>query len=236
MLKSSRICLGPDLLDQMAPEDPKAVASRRDIKRINAVMLQDAVIRSAISRCGLVSPRRVLDLGGGDGTLTLKVARRMTPQWRGVELVVLDRVDVVDSHTKREFGKLGWHLKVVAADVFSFLQDAEKHPFDLILSNLFIHHFPSDHLAKLLFLVSSLTTGFVACEPRRSPLTLAGGAMLWAIGCSAVTVRDSVTGAKAGFATREISDLWPDPQSWELSEYEKGVFSHCFVARKRSSP
>src|ERR1700756_836309 len=105
MLKSSRICLGPDLLDQMAPEDPKAVTSRRDIKRINAVMLQDAVIRSAISRCGLVSPRRVLDLGGGDGTLTLKVARRMTPQWRGVELVVLDRVDVVDSHTKREFGK-----------------------------------------------------------------------------------------------------------------------------------
>jgi SAM-dependent methyltransferase len=233
MSKSTRVCLGPDLLDQMAPEDPKAVASRSDIKRINSVMFQGAIMRSAISRCGLGAPKRVLDLGGGDGTFTLNVARRMSPQWQGVELVIVDRVDVVESLTKREFEKIGWDLNIVVSDVFSFLERAEKQQFDLILSNLFIHHFPADRLAKLLAMISSLTTGFVACEPRRSPLTVMGSAMLWAIGCTPVTVRDSVTGARAGFAKKELSDRWPNVSSWELSEYDTGLFSHCFVARKR---
>ena len=118
MFKSVRVCIGPDLLDQMTPDDPKAIASRRDIKRINAVMFQAAVMRGAISRCDLASPKRILDLGGGDATFTLSVARRMRPQWRGVELVIVDRMDVVESQTKRDFEKIGWDLKVVTEDVF----------------------------------------------------------------------------------------------------------------------
>jgi len=235
MSKSTRICLGPDLLDQMSPTDPKAIASRRDIKRINFVMFQDAIMRSVISRSGVVSPKRVLDLGGGDATFTLNVVRRMNPQWRGVELVVVDRVDVVEPQTRIEFKKLGWDLKVVTSDVFAFLEHAEPRSFDLVLSNLFIHHFPADSLAKLLAMIASLTTSFVACEPRRSSLTVAGSAMLWAIGCTPVSVRDSVTGARAGFTAGEISELWPDHNSWDLFEYDKGLFSHCFVSCRRSN-
>ena len=234
MPKSARVCLGPDLLDQMSPEDPKAIASRRDIKRINAVMFQDAVMRGAISRSGLAAPKRVLDLGGGDASFTLNVVRRMSPQWRDVELIILDRMDVVESETKLKFKEIGWDVKVVTSDVFAFFEQSGQQPFDLVLSNLFIHHFPADSLTKLLSMISSLTTCFVACEPRRSPLTVAGSSMLWAIGCTPVSVSDSVTGARAGFTTREISDLWPDANAWELIEYEKGLFSHCFVARKRS--
>lgn len=75
MSKSTRVCLGPDLLDQMSSDDPRAIASRRDIRRINAIMFQDTIMRNAISRSGLATPKRVLDLGGGDGTFALKVMR-----------------------------------------------------------------------------------------------------------------------------------------------------------------
>ncbi len=230
MFSSARVCLGPDLLDQMNPDDSKARASRRDIKRINAVMFQDAIMRGAILRAGVKAPRRVLDLGGGDGTLTLKVIRHMKPVWRDVEMVILDRVDVVEPQTKLEFEKLGWKLQVVTSDVFSHLEQLEKHSFDLVLSNLFIHHFPTDSLSKLLALISSITRSFVACEPKRSSLTVAGSAMLWAVGCTPISVRDSITGARAGFSEREISELWPDAAAWNVMEYEKGLFSHCFVA------
>jgi hypothetical protein len=218
----------------MSADDPAAIASRRDIKRINAVMFQDAVMRSAIARSGAAVPKRVLDLGGGDATLTLKVAKRMRPRWQGVELVILDRMNVVEPETVREFRAIGWDLKVVTSDVFAFLAQAEPNSFDLVLSNLFIHHFQIDNLTKLLSLISSVTTGLVACEPRRSPLTVAGSAMLWAIGCTMVSVRDSITGARAGFTTDEISTLWPDRNSWECNEYDRGIFSHCFTARRKS--
>lgn len=233
MSKSVRVCLGPDLLDQMTSDDPRAIASRRDIKRINAVMFQDALMRSAIARGEFDAPRRILDLGGGDATFTLKVARRMKPGWRDVELVVVDRMDVVEARTLREFEQIGWKLKVVTTDVFAFLSQPGQAPFDLVLSNLFIHHFPAGELERLLANIAGLTTGFVACEPKRSALTVAGSAMLWAIGCTPVSVRDSVTGARAGFRDREITDAWPDRKLWELSEYDSGIFSHCFVARRK---
>lgn len=233
MSKSVRVCLGPDLLDQMTSDDPRAIASRRDIKRINAVMFQDALMRRAIARGGFDEPRRILDLGGGDTTFTLKVARRMKPAWRDVELVVVDRMNVVEAQTMREFEQIGWKVKVVTTDVFAFLDQSVQTPFDLVLSNLFIHHFPAGELERLLAKIANLTTGFVACEPKRSSLTVAGSAMLWAIGCTPVSVRDSVTGARAGFRDLEVADAWPDQKSWELSEYDSGIFSHCFVAKRK---
>lgn len=233
MSKSVRVCLGPDLLDQMTSDDPRAIASRRDIKRINAVMFQDALMQSAIARGGFDAPRRILDLGGGDATFTLKVARRMKPAWRDVELVVVDRMNVVETKTTREFEQIGWNVRVVTTDVFAFLDQSGQAPFDLVLSNLFIHHFPAGELERLLAKIANSTAGFVACEPKRSPLTVAGSAMLWAIGCTAVSVRDCVTGARAGFRDREIADAWPDQTSWQLSEYDSGMFSHCFVAKKK---
>jgi len=233
MSKMMRVCLGPDLLDRMSAEDPRAIASRRDIKRINAVMLQYSVMRDAIRRCGLSAPKRVLDLGGGDATFTLKVIKWMRPQWRGVEFIILDRMNVVEPETIREYEMMGCTLKVVNEDVFSFFENAGKERFDLVLSNLFIHHFPAPELTRMLSLIAGVTKAFAACEPKRSVLSVAGSAMLWAIGCSSVTVHDSITGSRAGFAADDVTGLWPNASTWQVDEYNKGLFSHCFVARQR---
>jgi hypothetical protein len=49
-----------------------------------------------------------------------------------------------------------------------------------------------------------------------------------------VTRHDAVVSIRAGFAGREICELWPDRKSWDLTEQNAGLFSHLFIARRIS--
>ena len=118
------------------------------------------------------------------------------------------------------------------ADVFhSLAKDSE--PTDVILSNLFLHQFDDDPLREMLRLAALRAWLFIACEPRRSPLALAGSKMLGLIGCNSVTRNDAVVSVRAGFTGREISTLWPAPAAWAMEETSAGLFSHSFWARRR---
>ena len=81
----------PEWLDELPPSDPRAVAARRDLRRVNLLMLQAGIMRKLLlATCSDQPPRSVLDLGSGDGTFMLRVARRMATNWPGVSLVLLD--------------------------------------------------------------------------------------------------------------------------------------------------
>ena len=105
---------------------------------------------------------------------------------------------------------------------------------DVMLANLFLHHFKDEPLRALLQLAADRTALFLACEPRRSPLALAASCMLGCIGCNAVTRCDAVASVHAGFEGAELSALWPTQNGWRLSERNAGMFSHCFVARREA--
>jgi hypothetical protein len=228
-----RQCLGPDLLDRLPAEDPRAIRSRRDIKWINSTMLQRGIMARTLTRClPDAKPRSLLDLGAGDGTFLLSVARRLAPQWRDVHAVLLDRVSIVSDDTQKAFNALGWHVEVVADDVFSYLQRSRSSLYDIVTANLFIHHFPERELTRLLGLVAQSSGAFVACEPRRSWLGVIGSRMLWALGCSSLSIRDSIVGVRAGFTDGEVSSAWPRDGSWQVEEYASGLYSHCFAARR----
>jgi Methyltransferase domain len=228
-----RKCFGPDFLDQLSADDPRAIRSRRDIRRINIAMLQRLVMSRALKRHLVdVRPRTLLDLGAGDGRFLLSVARRLSPRWTGVHAVLLDRVDIISDETREAYRSLGWSIDVVSEDVFSYLhRQAPLH--DLVTANLFIHHFPEQDLIRLLNLVAQSCRAFVACEPRRSWHGLIGSRMLWAIGCSRLSIHDSIVGVRAGFVDREITSAWPLGESWLLHEYASGPYSHCFAARRK---
>jgi hypothetical protein len=38
---------------------------------------------------------------------------------------------------------------------------------------------------------------------------------------------------RAGFTGAELGALWPRTTGWNLEERARGLFSHCFVARRR---
>ncbi|MGH8324986.1 MAG: hypothetical protein ACRETD_14505, partial [Steroidobacteraceae bacterium] len=157
---------------------------------------------------------------------------------------LLDRLDLVGQATIAQFAALGWTVTSQVSDVLTWAMtqgDARadagtSNHYDVIVANLFLHHFEADPLTRILGAIQARTPRFFACEPRRSWLALAGSHLVGALGVSAVTRADAVLSVHAGFRDGDILNLWPaDSPGWILREYPAGLFSHCFYAA-RSQP
>ncbi len=226
----------PELLDDLPPADPEAVGSRADLRRLNRIMGHAGIFARALRpaltpTAARAQPLRIVELGAGDGTLMLRLARSWSPLGVSVQVTFVDRQNLISPETRREFAELGWSVESVASDVFTWL--AQPSPVaDFMLANLFLHHFQDERLATLLRLASARTNLFLACEPRRSPLALAACRLLWLIGCNRVTQHDAAISVRAGFAAHDLSALWPGGGEWQLSEQPAGLFSHRFLAQR----
>lgn len=230
-----------EALDHLEVDDPSAVHSRRDLQRIHRFMGTRGILARALR--GLLastttarrSPLRILELGAGDGSLMLGVARALQPANLAVELTLLDRQPLLSPATVASYAALGWRATAQVADVFDWAAASpDEKPWDVVVANLFLHHFDDPPLAGLLGAVASRTGCFLACEPRRSRFALAASHLVGAIGANAVTRQDAVLSVHAGFSGEELSALWPgDASQWTLSEARAGLFSHCFSARRR---
>jgi hypothetical protein len=223
----------PEWLDELPQADPRAVWSRRDLKRINGWMLQARIMtRLLVAAFDGRTPRNLIELGAGDGTFMLALAKRLGPRWRNVKVTLVDRQNIVTDRTRRGFHDLGWQAETISADVFDFLRGAAPDCADMVLANLFLHHFERDSLAKLLSGAARLADSFAACEPWRAGSGLIGSRLLWAIGCNGVTQHDALVSVRAGFRGKELSELWPNDDDWHLQEGPALPFTHCFLARR----
>ena len=227
-------CVEPELLDELPPADPRAVRSRQDLLRVNAWMGNCAtMVRALQSACNGRAARRLADLGAGDGRFLLRVARRLPADWRGTHAVLLDQQNAISADTRTAFQTLGWRTETQKADVPDWLRQSAIPACDVLIANLFLHHFLEAQLAGLLRAAAGSARVFIAVEPRRSAWSLFFSRLLWVIGCNQVTRHDAVVSVRAGFAGRELSRLWPADQGWALQEHPVGWFSHLFVAQRR---
>jgi hypothetical protein len=223
--------LQAELLDSLPPDDPRAMRSRRDLRRVNAWMRNHAImVRELKKNLNGVAPRHITELGAGDGHLLRQVANTFSTRWPPPKLTLADRQPVVAPETLDDFARIGWRAEVVVADVF----DRPPAPCDVLLANLFLHHFETPRLRELLTIISQRTGLFIALEPRRAKWPLFCSRLLGAIGCNSVTRHDAVASVRAGFAGHELTSLWPEKDGWQLTEQSAGPFSHLFVARKSS--
>jgi hypothetical protein len=232
--------VNPETLDPLSAGDPAAQRSRRDLERVHRVMGTRGIVARGwhalwpAPRPG--APLRVLELGAGDGTLMLAVARQLAPSFPRVELTLLDRQDTVSPATLAAFAALGWQVTVDVADVLDWAartpsqaSGAVAASWDLVITTLFLHHFEGADLDTLLMAIAARSQRFFACEPRRGWLALTGSHLIGAIGASAVTREDAVFSVHAGFRERELTALWPAPAAaWQSREYTAGLFGHCF--------
>jgi hypothetical protein len=224
----------PELLDGLAAEDPRARRSREDLRRLHRVMATLPIVERALDRgaAGFV-PRKVLELGAGDGSLMLHLAQKRAARWPNVHVALLDRLNLVTPPTLDGFREVGWTPTVVAMDVFDWLAQRDDSRWDIVLANLFVHHFAGGELQRLLSGIAARTCLFLCCEPRRSALALAGSHLVGLIGAGPVTRQDAVSSVQAGFRARELSSLWPNGRDWVVSEFSAGLFSHCFLAVRK---
>ena len=234
-----------ETLDGLAADDPAAMRSRQDLRRLHRAMGTRTITVRALRAMTLSHakerPLRLLELGAGDGTLMLGVARALAPAWPQVELTLLDRLHVVDPTTIASYAQLGWTAVATTADALDWaaattdspLSDCATGRWDLIVANLILHHFEGAQLASLLGAIAARSNRFFACEPRRSWVALAGSHGVGVLGANAVTRADAVLSVQAGFRGTELAELWPSQGAgWQLQDCAAGLFSHCFRAER----
>jgi hypothetical protein len=224
-----------EMLDELAVDDPQAQRSRHDLKRIQRAMATLHLVQKALDRgTADFAPCRVVELGAGDGSLMLRLARRRAKRWPAVSVTLLDRLNLVPPATLHGLHAVGWTPQVVVSDVFDWLAEPKAVRWDVVLANLFVHHFSAGQLERLLMEISMCTRVFLCCEPRRSSLALAGSHLIGLLGAGRVTRQDAVSSVHAGFRAQELSSLWPNRDRWVLSEYPAGLFGHCFLAVRKA--
>jgi hypothetical protein len=221
-------------LDELDPEDPGAVGSRRDLRRLNACMGNARIVGRVL--CGVFrerTPDALVELGAGDGWFSWRVLQGIGHVAEGTEVVLVDRQAAVTPQVRRAIQVSGWRIHVAQTDALDWLQGSAEHSRRVIIANLFLHHFTDAQLVELLGAIARRAFLLVAVDPRRSIGSLASSRLVGLIGCNRVTRHDAPASVRAGFAGGELSRLWPSGNEWLLEESPAGLFGHRFIARRK---
>jgi hypothetical protein len=218
--------LQPELLDELPATDPRAMHSRRDLRRINALMGNArAIVRYVThferTRTGR-SPLVVAEIGAGDGNISMQLANALARRNVSGELFLVDRQPLNPA------ARCDWKAHLVEADIFAWLKDARR--VDVIVANLFLHHFRDEELATMLRACVERCDCFAAAEPRRSSVAEWFSRRVGLIGCNDVTRHDAEVSVQAGFTGSELTALWPGGSEWSVTERRVGMFTHFFGA------
>ncbi|HUS35012.1 MAG TPA: methyltransferase domain-containing protein, partial [Verrucomicrobiae bacterium] len=216
--------LQPELLDELPSNDPRAVHSRRDLRRINKIMGNARPVIKFLRAAELKSPITIAEIGAGDGNISAQIATALSAVGVLGTLLLVDRQPLVASEIR------GWKVHRIEAEVFAFLEKAA--PVDVIIANLFLHHFTDEQLREMFQQCARLCNLFAASEPRRSSLAMWLSRRVRLIGCTEVTRHDAEISVRAGFTCTDLSKLWPDDAAWRLTERKAGLFTHFFGARR----
>lgn len=190
-----------ELLDSLPHDDPGAIRSRRDLRRINALMGNDRWILETVSRFPDAAARGIVELGAGDGALAGKLARRFPD----AEISACDLAP-------RPAG-LDPRVRWVHGDVFRH----EAPAGGVLVANLFLHHFEGAAL-EALGRFCAACDALVFCEPHRGALPhLLGGLIRPFV--NPVTRHDMHVSIRAGFIHGELPRLLGlGAERWKIEE------------------
>src|ERR1039457_4700817 len=143
-----------ELLDDLPADDLGAIGSRGDLRRLNFLMGHAGMRSRAFDRHQTESPFRsrplqLVELGAGDGTLLLGLARHWSARGVTAQVTLVDRQNLVSTKTLRAFAALSWSVESVATDVFTWLEQSSAC-VDVMLATLFLHNFAKKPLIELL--------------------------------------------------------------------------------------
>ena len=192
----------PELLDHLPANDPTALRSRRDLRRINFLMGNERWVCRTVSRFADEANRGIVEIGAGDGILCNKLAR-LFPQ------TAVAAFDLAPEPVNLA-AQVAWHC----GDIFTMPAPTTG---GVLVANLFLHHFEGESLTSLGRWFQNFEL-LVFNEPDRAALPhLLGGLMHpWING---VTRHDMHVSIRAGFAAGEITRLLGlDPNRWRTSE------------------
>lgn len=207
----------PEILDSLPAHHPDAIRSRRDLRLINFLMGNHRWIRRQL-QVHLRPTDRILELGAGDGSLSRNFITRHLAQPH--QILALDL-----QPAPPEWPQGATWLQ---QDLFAGpLPEAE-----IVIANLFLHHFEDPQLACLGRLLSSTTRLLIISEPQRGRLYIASGQLLHLFArLNHVTRHDMRVSIEAGFCHSELLDAL-QLTSWQTQITHSTLGAHRLVASR----
>ena len=179
----------PEILDDLSPEDPRAIRSRRDLLKINAFLGNARWVRRELQKCREIE-EGIVELGAGDGMLCRDLHRSLG----SISVTGLD-------FTPRP-GKLDDGIQWQSGDFFTTLPGVKG---GVCIGNLILHHFSQDTLRALGQELERFSV-LVFTEPLRSHLPLLFSHLAWPF-AGEVTRHDMPASIRAGFRKGELPAL-----------------------------
>lgn len=192
----------PEILDELAPDDPAAVRSRRDLRLINWLMGGEKWITRQVLKLGEV--KKIIELGAGTGRLSGALKEELPD----CEVVALDRMP----RPEQVRDDVVWE-SVNVMDYGGFDDGC------VVVANLFVHHLRAPELEALGEKLKR-ARAVVFAEPNRIKSSLRMGRLLFPF-INYVTRADMITSIKAGFILGEMESLLGPGFKWSEDE---GVF------------
>ena len=201
----------PEMLDALAEDDPDAVQSRHDLLKVNWIMGNHRWMLRQL-RLEHRPGESICELGAGDGALGRKILAAGI--CRESELHAVDLAPQPDDWPQ----KAVWHR----GDLFATpLPDCE-----ILVANLFLHHFTPEQLELLGSRLPTATRLILAAEPARYRIHQYSGRLFCALtGLNHVTRYDMQICIRAGFRGDELprSLLLPAPWLWQARDTLSGA-------------
>lgn len=145
---------------------------------------------------------RILDVGAGDSRLAAHLQSQLARSSRSAQFVALDRRL---SHLRSGNHAPGKPSRIVA-DVFQLPFTAES--FDVVICNLFLHHFSEDEAVRLLRRLGGIASRAVLINDlERNLLSYIFIRLAWPFARSRVTRHDAAASVRQAYTKEELAAL-----------------------------
>ena len=206
----------PELLDTLPQDDPHAIRAREEMVMVNGIMGNHRWIERMIHRHREVG-WRITELGAGDGTLSL----RLLESGCGTE-ATLHAFDLAP-RPKLWPKAAHWTCGDVLAQA---LPETE-----IVIANLFLHHFTQEQLLLIGSQLSPATRLIVAAEPARRWIYSVLGRLFCEVAeLNHVQRFDMQASIRAGFHGQELQQALGLGHEWQVDAHEHPMGSYRFMA------
>jgi hypothetical protein len=214
--------VSPEILDSLPHDDPRSVASRRDLRRINALMGNCRWIANVL-RTHIIPGSSVGELGAGDGQLAGQLAIEM-PFLRG-KYTALDLAPA----------PAGWPdgFNWLQANLWSTEGEQAVRGAGIVIANLFLHHLDDAGLARLGSWLGTASL-LVFNEGCRRRLHLWEGALISPF-LGPVTRHDMFVSIHASFRDDELARLLGLGPDWHWQVHTTLLGAYRFIAQRQAT-
>lgn len=208
--------LQPELLDTLPQDDPDAIRAREEMLQVNGIMGNHRWIERMIRR-HRESGWRITELGAGDGALSMRLLASGC-----CTVAALHAFDLA-ARPAHWPAAAHWTCGDVLAQA---LPETE-----IVVANLFLHHFTTEQLHLLGSGLSPMTRLIVAAEPARRWIHSISGRLFCELAeLNHVQRHDMQASIRAGFRGDELRDALGLGKEWQACAHEHPLGGYRFMA------